>query len=159
MNHYHFVREGISRPLRSSRGDEIRFTAIGDDTGILTTNNPVIVSELRTMIAHGRGGVREVADALEFEDLKKKASAGQQRLNLLTASAQPKPRIDRLDQHVKSAAGVSSPALLDPSIGKLTTQANAGHPLEVPSEIPLPPSLQDAKKPTAKRGKKAEKAE
>lgn len=156
MNNYYFVREGISRPLRSSFGDPIDFTDIGDDTGILTTNNAVLVAELRAMISRARGGVREVTNAAEFETLKKKASEGQQRLNLLLAGAQPKPRIDRLDQHVKSAAGVNSPRFTDPSTGRSAADANAGHPLEVPTEIPLPKSLQPPKKPVAKKAKAKE---
>lgn len=155
MNYY-FVREGVARPLRTSRGDIIAFTEIGDDTGILTTSNPIIVSELQTMIAQGRGGVRQISDPAEFETLKKKASDGQQRLNLLRANAQPKPRIDRPDQLARNAAVASSPTFTDPTVGKQVLDNTIGHPLEVPSEIPLPPSLQDAKKPTAKRGKKAE---
>lgn len=156
MNNSYFVREGISRPLRSAFGDVIDFTDIGDDTGILTTNNAILVAELRTMIARSRGGVREVTSATEFEALKKKASEGQQRLTLLRAHAQPKPRIDRLDQHVKSAADVNSPRWTDPSTGRSGADTNAGHPLEVPSEIPLPKSLQAAKKPVAKKGKAKE---
>jgi hypothetical protein len=153
MNNCHFVREGISRPLRSAFGDSIDFTDIGDDTGILTTNNAILIAELRAMIARARGGVREVSDSAEFEALKKKASEGQQRLNLLLANARPKPRIDRLDQPAKSAAAVNSPRWTDPSTGRSGADTNAGHPLEVPSEIPLPKSLQAAKKPVAKKAK------
>jgi len=156
MNNFYFVREGISRPLRSSFGDPIDFTDIGDDTGILTTNNAILVAELRAMISRSRGGVREVTSATEFEALKKKASEGQSRLNLLLASARPKPRIDRLDQHIRSAADVNSPKFTDPSTGRAGADSNAGHPLEVPSEIPLPKSLQAAKKPVAKKSKAKE---
>jgi hypothetical protein len=146
----YFSRQGIARPLRSVRGDVIHFTDIGDDTGILTTNNPVIISELRGLIIQQKFGLSEVT-LDQFEAQKKRASAGQKRLDSLLGSALQKPRIERLDQPVKSAAVGSS--LLDPSTQRVDN-GSVGTPLEVPSEIPLPVKAGKATKPEPKKGKK-----
>ncbi len=97
-------------------------------------------------------GVKEVS-AEAFDELKKKASAGELRLrSVRSRSAEPELRVERLDQGQKSAAGESN--LLDPTVGASQKPGN-GHPLEVPSEIPLPPSIAKATKPVAGKPKKA----
>lgn len=158
MSNYYFVREGIARPLRSTNGNVIHFDPIGDDTGILATNNVQIAGEIRSLITRQKFGLREVAGPDAFEALKKKANDGQRRLDSLLANSVPKPRIDRLDQPGRNAAAGSSPEFVDPTTNKSSIDSKAGHPLEVPSEIPLPPALSEAKKPQAKKGGKAAKA-
>lgn len=148
----YFVRYGITRPLRLPTGDIVPFASIGDDTGILETNSNLTISELRKLQAQQRMGVKEVS-AEAFDELKKKASAGELRLrSVRSRSAEPELRVERLDQGQKSAAGESS--LLDPTVGASQKPGN-GHPLEVPSEIPLPPSIAKATKPVAGKPKKA----
>jgi len=68
----------VSRPLRSSKGWPVIFDDIGDDIGILETNDPFLISELEATMASQKGGVREVVTDEEWEVTKKKASEREQ---------------------------------------------------------------------------------
>lgn len=152
----YFVRYGITRPLRIPTGDIVPFESIGDDTGLLETNNSLTVSELRKLQAQSKMGVKEVSPE-EFAELKKKATAGELRLrSVRSRSAEPELRVERLEQPQRSA--VDGNSLLDPTVGSSNKPGN-GHPLEVPDEIPLPPSIKAATKPVAAKPKKKAAAE
>lgn len=147
----HFVRYGITRPLRLPTGDVVPFTPIGDDTGILETNSALIIGELRKLQAQQRMGVKEVSPE-DFVELKKKASDGEFRLkSVRSRSAEPELRVERLDQAQRSVADGNS--VVDPTVGPSKLPGN-GQPLEVPSEIPLPPAIAKATKPVAGKPKK-----
>jgi hypothetical protein len=135
-----FLKELVSRPLRTSKGWPVQFTPIGDDTGILETNDPHLIRELRDMILAQRGGVREITSDEEWEETKKKASEREQYRQRVKSPWSDPVRLENPTRKAASPAIASAP-VPDPS---LPTPPPIGKAIEVPAEI----------KPTGRRGRR-----
>ena len=137
----------MSRPLRSSKGWPVIFDDIGDDIGILETNDPFLISELEATMASQKGGVREVVTDEEWEVTKKKASEREQwRLRAKSFSEKPV----RLEMKARVASPATASALPpDPS---LSPPLPVGKPLEIPTELPKAPKLSRRPKPVTGDG-------
>lgn len=143
-----FLKELVSRPLRTSKGWPIQFQNIGDDTGVLETNDPYTISELRGLIAAGRGGVREISSDAEWEEVKKKANAREQYRQRVKSPWSEPVRIERASRRDASPATASEPAP-DPSI---PTPPPIGKPIEVPKEIVPAIKPKTGRRPKAVKG-------
>lgn len=143
---HRFIKELVSRPLRTSKGWPIQFHPVGDDLGILETNDPFTVSELRKFIAAGRGGVREVTSEEEWDEVKKKATEREQWRQRVKSPWSDPVRIERSSRKAASPATESVP-VPDPA---LPSPPPIGKPIEVPKEIK--PAAKTGRKPKAVKG-------
>lgn len=67
----YYRKELFSSPLYLQRGVRAPFEPVGNDEGILSTNDPTLIFSLESAIAQRLGGVYRVTQE-EFEKLKKK---------------------------------------------------------------------------------------
>jgi hypothetical protein len=108
----YFKKELISNALRLPNGKAVRFERVGDDTGLLATEDEGLIEELKKVMARKVGGVTEIA-LEEFEEIKKNPPARPSRLRSLDARSVlkllRKPNIPSAD-----VAPVSEP-LVEPS--------------------------------------------
>jgi hypothetical protein len=81
----YFIKEVLSTKVWSTKGYQIPFDDIGEDTGLLITDHVGLLEELDIAIARKRGGIREI-DGSEVEEVKKKALTNQLHLNSLTSN-------------------------------------------------------------------------
>lgn len=118
-------------------GRVVPFTLIGDDEGVLATENETLIGHIRDAIKRGVGAVREVTEA-EFEDAKKKPVSDW----LAKLSSPPELVIMAVSQVVKSQPGHSA-AQAD--------AATASSP--EPKSEPAKPRVQDiaAHRPVARK--------
>lgn len=152
-NMVRFIKELVSRPLRSSKGWPIQFEPVGDDMGILETNDPFTIGELRKCIAASRGGVREVTSDEEWEDAKKKASEREQWRQRVKSPWSDPVRIERGTKRQPASPATGSAPPPDPSI---KSPPPIGKAIEVPAKIE--PAPKTARKPKAAKGTKAVEA-
>ena len=137
-----FKKELVSRPLYTSKGHPIQFQNIGDDIGLLETNDPHLISELEALIKRGGKGVVEILSDEEWEAQKKMASARD------SFRQRSKPRFDspRIDSPQVVRPASAAPAIADPSIPPASNEEPVGKALEIPSEDAI-------KKPKGRRPK------
>jgi len=124
----YFVKELISNRVRLPSGRPIPWTFVGDDTGVLATNDPSLITELTQASYRQIGGIRLVTEA-EFEDAKKKSTAEELRkLSLYKANNHfQAPRL--------AEDGV--PAVEVKPLPKPTVSPS-GQPIATPSTLPIP---------------------
>lgn len=138
---HYFVKELLSNKVRLPSGRPIPWESAGDDMGVLSTNDPGLIEQLKAAVRRGVGGIREV-DEDGFNSTKKNSTAEQlHKLSLFRANnILNRPRI--------SDAGVVA-------AGKPAPRPNvspAGEPIKTPQTIPLP------KPPSRRRSVLAEAA-
>lgn len=127
-----FKKEGMRRPLYTGKGWPIQFEDIGDDTGILATNEPYTIKEIEKWIESARGGVIEITKE-QAEAEKKRTTEREQHLRRVVGSRQPQLRVEGRPQGVSPAT--SAKASPDPSV---PDRVPIGAPVEVPA-VPEPP--------------------
>lgn len=122
----YFIKEILSNAIRLPSGRKVPWEPVGDDVGVLATNDPQLISELETASRRGVGGVRQV-DLRGYEDAKKKSTAEELRkVSLFRANNQF--RTPRLSEDVAPAVEVKPLPRVSPS----------GQPIATPSTLPLP---------------------
>lgn len=70
----YFRKEIVSTPLYLKGGGRVPFVALGDDVGILETDDAALIGQLEVAIKRRMGGVVAIT-AEEFEELKKNPPA------------------------------------------------------------------------------------
>ena len=137
-----FKKELVSRPIYTSKGHPIPFQDIGDDIGLLETNDPLLISELDALIRRGGRGVVEVTSDEEWEAQKKMAS------DRASFRQRSKSRFDgiRIDSPQVARPVNDAPKIADPSIPVVAVEEPVGKALELPSEDAI-------KKPRSRRPK------
>jgi hypothetical protein len=109
----YFKKELVSNALRLPNGKAVRFEKVGDDTGLLATEDEGLIEELKKVMARKVGGVTEIA-VEEFEEIKKNPPARPSRLRSLDARSVikllRKPSIPSVD-----VEAVKSEPLVEPS--------------------------------------------
>lgn len=137
-----FKKELVSRPIYTSKGHPIPFQDIGDDIGILETNDPLLVSELDALIRRGGKGVVEIKTDEEWEAQKKMAS------DRALFRQRSRPRFDaiRIDNPQVARPANVAPKIADPSVPVVAVEEPVGKALEVPSDDAI-------KKPRGRRPK------
>lgn len=71
----YFFKELVSNAARLSDGREAQFESIGDDNGILQTEDAELIKMLGDLIANRRGGIVRI-DKERYEELVKKKPGG-----------------------------------------------------------------------------------
>lgn len=127
-----FKKEGMRRPLYTGKGWPIQFEDIGDDTGILATNEPYTLKELEKWIQSGRGGVIEITQE-QAEAEKKRTTEREQHLRRVNGSRNPQIRLEAKPSAASPAT--SAKASPDPSVPE---KIPIGAPVEIPT-VPEPP--------------------
>lgn len=127
-----FKKEGMRRPLYTGKGWPIQFEDIGDDTGVLATNDPYTIKELEKVIQSGRGGVIEINQE-QAEAEKKRTTERELHLRRVNGSRTPQLRVEGKPSAASPAT--SAKASPDPSI---PDKIPIGAPVVVP-EVPEPP--------------------
>lgn len=129
-----FLKELVSRTLRSSKGWPILFEDIGDDTGILETTDPFTIRELEAAITSQRGGVKEILTEEDWEAAKKKANEREQYRQRVRPMSEQLVRLEPKRRVASPATGSALPP--DPS---LPVSTPIGKPIEVPETLPIMP--------------------
>lgn len=126
-----FFKELIVRPLYITGGKPIRWEPIGHN-GLLTTDDEILIKELRTAVAAKRGGVREIT-ADDYSDRKKNAPTSPFKLE-----GQP-PKLSLTPPHFPRNTGHAADTKgLGP---ELENQLRTKFPLPQPGPRPPPPRL------------------
>lgn len=137
-----YKKELVSRVLYTSKGHPIQFLNVGDDIGLLETNDPHLISELDALIKRGGKGVVEITSDEEWEAQKKMASDRD------SFRQRNKQRFDgiRIDQAKAAPPANAAPKVADPSIPPAPKEEPVGKALEIPTEDAI-------KKPRGRRPK------
>jgi hypothetical protein len=123
-----FVKELVSNPIRLPSGRPVPWEDVGDDTGVLSTNDPSLITELENAARRQVGGIRLVT-AAEMEDVKKKSTVEElHKLSLFKANNQY--RGVRL-------AGDAAPVVEVKPLPAAKVSP-AGQPIATPTELPIP---------------------
>ncbi len=136
MNYY--LKELISNKLwLRATGAPITFEPVGDDQGVLATDNPVIIAELDQAIARHIGGV-SVIDQEQYDNFKKKALANPSLLNSLRDRAAISGLMFQQPQGVAPVAieGVRIHGQMSPHLRDLPK--TVPEPITVPTEFVRP---------------------
>jgi len=91
----YFIKQLVSNPIYTPGGTQVPWEEIGDDSGLLCTEHPILIKTLEDAMAHRRGGVREISEE-QIEEYKKKASEAQSRRD---SAVQPIRENIRLDNY------------------------------------------------------------
>lgn len=142
-----FLKELVSRTLRSSKGWPILFEDIGDDTGILETTDPFTIRELEAAMLARKGGVHEVLSDEEWTEAKKKATEREQYRQRVKPLSEQLVRLEPKKRAASPATGSAPPP--DPS---LPTPPPVGKVLEVPTDLPAAPKRIQGRRPKAVTG-------
>ena len=125
----YFVKEIVSNPIRLKSGRPVPWEEVGDDTGVISTNDPSLIEELESAAKRQVGGIRAVT-LEEFEDVKKKSGAEELRkLSLFKANNQF--REVRL-------AGDAAPVVELKPLPAASQVSPAGQPIATPTTLPIP---------------------
>ena len=148
----YYLKEVLSRPLRTKSQIAIPWNDAGDDCGWLETNDPRLIAELDAAVAKRIGGVRSVTKE-DVIDAKKKASERQSFIAKNGPHWSGSPRIDNQSPFPtakRAGSGEDPGRQFDPSIPMQNTAAPepVGAPLEIPSNVPAA-KRQRAPKPKA----------
>lgn len=122
----YFIKEIVSNPIRLPSGRKVPWEAVGDDVGVLATNDPQLISELENAARKQIGGVSKV-DLAGYEDAKKKSSAEELRKISLFKANNPF-RTPRLSEDAAPVVEVKPLPKVSPP----------GQPIATPVNLPLP---------------------
>lgn len=138
-----YKKELISTKLYATNGAPITFINIGDDTGILKTENEYLINQLDSAVARAIGGLIPISEE-EYVELEKKNSGLESPLNLV------KDRFSLSNQTL--VAGLRS-HLGAPAVGQDSGRVNtAPVGFDTPKEQPPPLKVEETfSKPTVKR--------
>lgn len=127
-----FKKELVSRPLYLPGGSKVGFVNIGDDTGLLATEDGFLIAELSKMAARHKGGVVEIT-AEAYTDLKKNPPTNPASLsnsnNVQELRQQIRELQGKLRRQEGNAAGDRHP---------LSSLHVETPPISVPRDIPRP---------------------
>lgn len=128
----YFKKELVSRPLYLPGGGKVGFTNIGDDTGLLATEDGFLIAELSKLAARHKGGVVEL-NVAAYEDLKKNPPTSPSSLNNSNNVQELRREIRELQEKLRrqeNGAAVGSHPLSSVHVET--------PPISVPRDIPRP---------------------
>lgn len=95
----YFRKEIVSTPLFLKVGGKVPFVALGDDIGILETEDATLIGQLEVAIKRRMGGVVAIT-AEEFEELKKNPPAPRLKPSSLKPWSQIQPQSNPQEEAV-----------------------------------------------------------
>jgi len=123
-------KELVSRPLYLPGGAVVKFINVGDDTGVLATEDGYVASELSKLAARKKGGIIET-DQATYDDLKKNPLTKVGSLSNSNNAQELRQHIRMLEAKVRQLSGVAEDKR--PSPVQVETPK-----IEVPRDIPRP---------------------
>lgn len=135
----YFKKAIVSTKLYMANGAPAPFEPVGDEHGVLATENSDIIIEMERAMAHQRGGIENLTEG-EYQELKKNPPARQSRQSSPSANGFPsrlnQNRVDRVVERSAPAPAVDSEPLVVPnSIPRTARVGDIRRVLKSPAEL------------------------
>ena len=144
-----FKKSLFSTPVYLPGGRKVLFTEVGDDTGVLATEDGFVISELTKLVNAGNKGGVVITNEAEYKELKKNPPTKRPSFNNSGSAPDLRQKIRALQARLAREEGAAAGNAGSPQVQKRQMETPR---IDVPKDIPRPVTrkLSELVPPTSK---------